>query len=197
MPARLTAGCDTVWLDFTKGLAAPLGAVLAGSKQFIGEAWRWKQRLGGSMRQGGICAAACLYALDHNIDRLAEDHANAKALARGMAQIPGITVEHPETNLVFFDTKGTGMTAAAFAGKLRRHGVLVSVSDTYRARACLHLDVTRGAGGRGVVGHAAGGERLSAAFQGAAGGFRPPAGRAVSEVAGAPDLRNWFLNQIV
>src|SRR5215467_13241921 len=83
----LTEGCDSVWLDFTKGLAAPLGAVLAGSREFIGQAWRWKQRLGGSMRQGGICAAACLYALDHNIDRLAEDHTNAKSLARGMAQI--------------------------------------------------------------------------------------------------------------
>ncbi len=139
---ELTEGCDTVWLDFTKGLAAPLGAVLAGSKDFIGEAWRWKQRLGGAMRQGGICAAACIYALDHNIERLAEDHANAKALARGMAQIPGITVEQPETNLVFFDTKGTGMTATAFAGKLRQRGVLLSTSDTYRARACLHLDVT-------------------------------------------------------
>jgi threonine aldolase len=139
--AELAAGCDTVWLDFTKGLSAPLGAVLAGSKQFIGEAWRWKQRLGGSMRQGGICAAACIYALEHNIDRLAEDHANAKTLARGMAQIEGITVEQPETNLVFFDTEGTGMTAAKFAGKLRQHGVMVSVSDKYRARACLHLDI--------------------------------------------------------
>ncbi len=138
----LTAGCDTVWLDFTKGLGAPLGAVLAGSSDFIGQAWRWKQRLGGSMRQGGVCAAACLYTLEHHIDRLADDHANAKSLARGMAQIPGITVEQPETNLVFFDTTGTGMTAADFAGKLRQHGVLVSTSDTYRARACLHLDVT-------------------------------------------------------
>lgn len=137
----LTEGCDSVWLDFTKGLAAPLGAVLAGSREFIGQAWRWKQRLGGSMRQGGMCAAACLYALEHNIDRLADDHANAKALARGMAQIPGITVEIPETNLVFFDTEGTGMTAAAFADGLRREGVLVSTSGKYRARACLHLDV--------------------------------------------------------
>ena len=140
--ADLTAGCDSVWLDFTKGLAAPLGAVLAGSREFIGQAWRWKQRLGGSMRQGGICAAACIYALEHNIDRLAEDHANAKSLARGMAQIPGITVEMPETNLVFFDTQGTGMTVDAFAGKLRREGVLVSTSGKYRGRACLHLDVT-------------------------------------------------------
>jgi threonine aldolase len=139
---ELTAGCDSVWLDFTKGLGAPLGAVLAGSSEFIGEAWRWKQRLGGSMRQGGMNAAACLYALEHNIDRLAEDHANAKVLARGMAQVPGLTVETPETNLVFFDTQGTGMTAVEFAARLRQHGVLVSVSDTYRGRACLHLDVS-------------------------------------------------------
>jgi threonine aldolase len=143
VPAReITVGIDTVWLDFTKGLGAPLGAVLAGSQAFIGEAWRWKQRLGGSMRQGGMNAAACLYALEHHIDRLAEDHANAAALARGMAQIPGITVETPETNLVFFDTSGTGMTMAEFAGKLRQQGVMVSISDTWRGRACLHLDVT-------------------------------------------------------
>jgi len=139
---ELTAGCDSVWLDFTKGLGAPLGAVLAGSRDFIGEAWRWKQRLGGSMRQGGMNAAACLYALRHNIDRLAEDHLNAKALARGMAQLPGITVEDPETNLVFFDTTGSGMTAAEFAGRLRPLGVLVSITERWRGRACLHLDVS-------------------------------------------------------
>ena len=139
---EMTAGCDSVWLDFTKGLGAPLGAVLAGSRDFIGEAWRWKQRLGGSMRQGGMNAAACLYALRHNIDRLAEDHLNAKALARGMAQLPGITVEDPETNLVFFDTTGSGMTAAEFAGRLRPLGVLVSITERWRGRACLHLDVS-------------------------------------------------------
>ena len=123
---------------FHQGPGAPLGAVLAGSHEFIGQAWRWKQRLGGSMRQGGMCAAACLYALDHNIDRLAEDHTNAKSLARGMAQIPGITVEIPETNLVFFDTEGTGMTADAFAGKLRAEGVLVSISASIAgAPACI------------------------------------------------------------
>ncbi|MBS0639110.1 MAG: threonine aldolase family protein [Acetobacteraceae bacterium] len=138
----IAAEADTVWLDFTKGLGAPLGAVLAGPTDFIGAAWRWKQRLGGSMRQGGMNAAACIYALDHNVDRLAEDHTNAAALARGMAQIPGITVETPETNLVFFDTTGTGMTAAQFAGKLRPHGVTISVSGTYRGRACTHLDVS-------------------------------------------------------
>jgi threonine aldolase len=138
----ITADCDTVWLDFTKGLGAPLGAVLAGSDEFIGEAWRWKQRLGGSMRQGGMNAAACIYALRHNVERLAEDHANATALARGMAQIPGIMVEWPETNLLFFDTGGTGLTASEFAARLRPHGVTVSVSDRFRGRACTHLDVT-------------------------------------------------------
>jgi threonine aldolase len=138
----VTTDCDTVWLDFTKGLGAPLGAVLAGSQDFIGEAWRWKQRLGGSMRQGGMNAAACIYALQHNIDRLAEDHANAAALARGMGQIPGITVETPETNLVFFDTKSTGITAADFAARLRPLGVTISVSGTFRGRACTHLDVS-------------------------------------------------------
>jgi threonine aldolase len=140
--AELTAGYDSVWLDFTKGLGAPLGAVLCGSSDFIDQAWRWKQRLGGSMRQGGICAAACIYALDHNIDLLADDHANAKTLARALAQIPGVTVEDPETNLVFFDTSGTGMTANELAEKALRHGVLFSTMGKYRGRACLHLDVS-------------------------------------------------------
>ena len=138
----ICAPCDTVWLDFTKGLGAPLGAVLAGSRVFIGEAWRWKQRLGGAMRQGGMNAAACLFSLQHNIDRLAEDHANAAALARGMAQIPGVVVEMPETNLVFFDIRGTGMTMPQLVTRLRPHGVSVSATDAYRGRACLHLDVS-------------------------------------------------------
>ena len=142
IPARdMVAGCDSVWLDFTKGLGAPLGAVLCGSEAFIDQAWRWKQRLGGSMRQAGICAAACLYALDHNIERLARDHDNAKILARGLAQINGITVEAPETNLVFFDTKQTGLTADELADRVRRQGVMVSTVGRYRVRACTHLDV--------------------------------------------------------
>jgi threonine aldolase len=138
---EMTAGCDSVWVDFTKGLGAPLGAVLCGSEAFIDEAWRWKQRLGGSMRQAGVCAAACIYALDHNIDRLADDHTNAKALARGLAQIPGIAVEVPETNLVFFDTSASGLTADELASKLRHAGIMLSTMGRYRARACTHLDV--------------------------------------------------------
>lgn len=133
--------CDSVWVDFTKGLGAPLGAVLCGSDAFIDEAWRWKQRLGGSLRQAGICAAACLYALDHNVDRLAEDHANARLLARRLAQVPGLAVEDPETNLVFFDTSATGLTAEDLANRVRRDGVVVSTVGTHRVRACTHLDV--------------------------------------------------------
>jgi threonine aldolase len=144
VPAHeMAASCDSVWLDFTKGLGAPLGAVLCGSAEFIDAAWRWKQRLGGALRQGGICAAACLYALDHNIDRLAEDHENARALARGLAQIPGIAVEAPETNLVFFDVAEAGLTAEALETQARAAGVMISVMGRTRARACTHLDVDR------------------------------------------------------
>jgi threonine aldolase len=142
IPAHeMVEGCDSVWVDFTKGLGAPLGAVLCGSAAFIDEAWRWKQRLGGSMRQAGVCAAACIYALDNNVDRLAEDHANAKLLARGLAQIPGIAVEEPETNLVFFDTSASGLTADELAERVRRAGIMLSTMGRYRARACTHLDV--------------------------------------------------------
>jgi threonine aldolase len=139
--AEMVSGFDSVWLDFTKGLGAPLGAVLAGSDEFIGQAWRWKQRLGGSMRQAGICAAACIYALDHHIDRLAEDHANSKALARGLRQIPGMAVEEPDTNLVFFDPAGAGLDATRLVATLRMQGIQISMLGG-RIRACLHLDVT-------------------------------------------------------
>jgi threonine aldolase len=140
-PAEMAANYDSVWLDFTKGLGAPLGAVLCGTREFIGQAWRWKQRLGGAMRQAGICAAACLHALDHHVERLAEDHANARALARGLAQIPGVVVEEPDTNLVFFDVRGCGMTVEQLQARLRLRGIAVSALGG-RVRACTHLDVT-------------------------------------------------------
>ena len=140
-PHDMVRSYDSVWLDFTKGLGAPLGAVLCGSAEFIGQAWRWKQRLGGSMRQAGICAAACLHALEHHVDRLAEDHANARALARGLAQIPGFVVEEPDTNLVFFDVQGAGMDVATLQARLLMRGVAVSGLGG-RVRACTHLDVT-------------------------------------------------------
>ncbi|MDE2063384.1 MAG: low specificity L-threonine aldolase, partial [Bradyrhizobium sp.] len=137
----MTAGWDSAWIDFSKGLGAPIGAVLAGTRDFIDEVWRWKQRLGGSMRQAGICAAACTYALDHHVDRLAEDHANARALARGLSQIRGIEVQEPETNLVFFKPDGAGIGAGDMVAALNRQGIQIAVMEG-RIRACTHLDVT-------------------------------------------------------
>ena len=140
----VVADCDTVWLDFTKGLGAPLGAVLAGPRDFIGQAWRWKQRLGGSMRQGGMNAAACIYALQHNIDRLAEDHANARAFAGLAAEIKGIKLVYPKTasNLVFLDVAGTGKSAAAISEAALTHGVRIGAMGPMLMRAVTHLDVT-------------------------------------------------------
>src|SRR4051794_21257774 len=137
----MTAGWDSAWIDFSKGLGAPVGAVMAGSHDFIDEVWRWKQRLGGSMRQSGVCAAACIYALDHHVDRLADDHANARALARGLSQIEGVEVQQPETNLVFFHPAASGVAGAQMVAALRQRGVLLAMMDG-RIRACTHLDVS-------------------------------------------------------
>ena len=137
----MASGWDSAWIDFSKGLGAPVGAVIAGSRDFIDEVWRWKQRLGGSMRQAGICAAACVYALDHHVDRLADDHANARALARGLSQINGIEVQQPETNLVFFKPDGAGVPGDKMVEALRKRGVLLAMMDG-RIRACTHLDVS-------------------------------------------------------
>lgn len=142
IPARdMSTGWDSVWIDFSKGLGAPIGGAIAGSRAFIDEVWRWKQRLGGSMRQAGVCAAACVYALDHHVERLAEDHANARALARGLSQIAGIEVQQPETNLVFFKPDGAGVSGEKMVAALRPRGVLLAMMDG-RIRACTHLDVT-------------------------------------------------------
>jgi threonine aldolase len=138
---EMAEGWDSAWIDFSKGLGAPVGAVIGGSRGFIDEVWRWKQRLGGSMRQAGICAAACVYALDHHVDRLAEDHANARALARGLSQISGVEVQQPETNLVFFKPDGAGVNGDAMVKALRQRGVLLAMMDG-RIRACTHLDVS-------------------------------------------------------
>src|SRR6266496_2733937 len=99
---------DSAWIDFTKGLGAPVGAALAGSRAFIDEAWRLKQQMGGAMRQAGIIAAAGIYALRHNVERLAEDHANARRLAGALARLPGVTLDPAsvETHLVLFDLAG-------------------------------------------------------------------------------------------
>jgi threonine aldolase len=144
VPARRMATyCDSVWLDLSKGLGCPVGAVLAGSREFIEQAWRWKHRLGGAMRQSGMLAAAGLYALEHHVERLAEDHANARLFAERIAAIRGIELDPPtiETNLVFFNVEGTGLTSAEIAVQLHERGVRIGCADDYRMRAVTHLDV--------------------------------------------------------
>jgi threonine aldolase len=139
------ASCDSVWIDMSKGLGCPVGAVLAGTKEFIDRAWRWKHAFGGAMRQSGILAAAGLYALEHNVQRLADDHANARRLAEGLAAIPGIRLDPPampETNIVFFDTTDAGISPADFVPRLLKEGVRLG-HISRRVRAVTHLDISR------------------------------------------------------
>ena len=133
------AGFDSAWIDFTKGLGAPVGAVLAGSRAFVEEAWRYKQMLGGAMRQAGIVAAGCLHALDHHVTRLAEDHALARSLAFGLAELPGVTLDADavETNIVAFDVPD----APAFLSALEAEGVAMTPLGPTTVRAVTHLDV--------------------------------------------------------
>ncbi len=140
-PAAWAAGFDTAWVDFSKGLGAPVGAVLVGSAELIEEAWRYKQMLGGAMRQSGIVAAGALHALDHHVERLAEDHENARILAEGLAQISGVTIDPGavETNIVIFEVAD----APALVARVAEHGVEVGALDAHRIRAVTHLDVDR------------------------------------------------------
>ncbi len=137
--ASWAEGFDTAWIDFTKGLGAPVGAVLAGSAELIEEAWRYKQMWGGAMRQAGIVAAGALYALDHHVDRLADDHARARTLAGGLAALPGVALDPAsvETNIVVF----TVPDAPGFASALERDGVVMGALDARTMRAVTHLDV--------------------------------------------------------
>ena len=142
VPAAAWAGqFDTAWLDFTKGLGAPVGAVLAGSAELIDEAWRYKQMWGGAMRQAGIIAAGALHALDHHVDRLADDHEHARELAGGLAETPGVQIDPAtvDTNIVVFRVAD----AAALCDTLERSGVLMGPLDATTVRAVTHLDVGR------------------------------------------------------
>ena len=141
--ARYAAPFDSLWLDLSKGLGCPVGAVLAGSAAFVEAAWQWKQRLGGAMRQSGILAAAGLFALDHHVARLAEDHANARRLADAVDALPRLALDQPrvDSNLVFFDCADTGLSAAALSEALRTKGVLIGAMGRHRLRAVTHLDV--------------------------------------------------------
>ncbi|MFL5895677.1 MAG: threonine aldolase family protein [Thermoleophilaceae bacterium] len=139
--AQHADGFDTAWIDFTKGLGAGVGACLAASAELIEQAWRFKQMWGGSFRQSGVVAAAGLYALDHNVDRLAEDHENARLLADGLAQIDGVELDPAgvETNIVIFRVPDARGLVASLAGEVE-----LSSADAGRAvRAVTHMDVTR------------------------------------------------------
>jgi len=133
------AGFDTAWIDFSKGLGAPFGACLAASRELIDEAWRYKQMWGGAMRQGGVIAAAGLYALDHHVERLAEDHENARVIADGLAEIPGVRIDadRVETNIVLFEVDD----GAALAAALVEAGIEVSHFGQQRVRMVTHHDV--------------------------------------------------------
>ena len=134
---------DSAWIDFTKGLGAPVGAAIAGSRAFIAEAWRLKQQMGGAMRQAGIIAAGGVFALRHNVKRLAEDHANAKRLAEGLAKLPGVKLDPAtvETNLVFFDLTGE-LDAPTVVERLLARGIRMGAMNAQSIRAVTHLDVS-------------------------------------------------------
>jgi threonine aldolase len=139
--ADYASGFDTAWIDFSKGLGAPFGACLAGSRELIEEAWRYKQMMGGALRQAGVIAAAGLYALDHNVERLSEDHDNARALAEGLAELPGIGLDpsRVETNILIFEVP----EAPVLVGRLWERGVEVTPLGPTRIRCVTHMDVDR------------------------------------------------------
>jgi threonine aldolase len=143
-PSAYVADATLVSVCMSKGLGAPAGSVVCGSKDHVREARRLRVRLGGQMRQAGVLAAAGLYALDHHLDRLGEDHANARRLADALAAIPGVTIVFPvETNLVFAAL--AGRTAAEVSARLAAEGVLANPEGTRPdvLRFLTHLDVSR------------------------------------------------------
>jgi threonine aldolase len=135
---------DSVSVCFSKGLGAPIGSALAGSREFIARGRRIRKLFGGGMRQAGMAAAGALYALEHHVERLAEDHRNARVIAQAIADTPGLQLDPPdvETNLVWFEVDPGWKTARDVAAALKQRGVLVHVSGPYTLRACTHLDVS-------------------------------------------------------
>jgi threonine aldolase len=136
---------DSAWIDLSKGLGCPVGAVLAGAREFIKDARRLKHLFGGAMRQAGIIAAAGVYALEHHVSRLAEDHEHARLLAQALAELPGVALNPTDvdTNIVIFDVGATGRSAQEISEHLEKEGVRVSVMARTKLRAVTHLDVSR------------------------------------------------------
>ena len=135
---------DSLWIDLSKGLGCPVGAVLAGSKEFIEKAWRWKQGIGGAMRQAGIIAGAGIYAFEHNVDRLAEDHSNARLFAETINEISGVSLdlEAIQTNIIYFDIGGTGVSAWDLEAQLAAKEIKIGAFSDTGLRAVTHMDVS-------------------------------------------------------
>ena len=142
--AQIAATADTVTFCLSKGLACPVGSIFCGSEEDVEEARRWRKRLGGGMRQVGVLAAAGLIALDHMVDRLAEDHVNAHTLAEGLAEMPGVRcdVKRVQTNLVFFDLEG--MKADHFVDECHKRGLLSASVAPHRIRFVTHYGIDAG-----------------------------------------------------
>lgn len=133
---------DSVWIDLSKGLGCPVGAVLTGPRTLIDDAWLWKHRLGGAMRQAGVLAAAGLYALDHYAAQLLNDHQNAQRLADDLRKLPGVRlVWELQTNMVYFDVSGTSLNAQQIASALFEMGVIIGVESESTMRAVTHLNI--------------------------------------------------------
>ena len=142
-PARLAQGADTVMVSISKALGCPVGSCLGFPKDRRPRVWEIRKRLGGGMRQSGILAAAGLYALDHNLGRIGEDHANAKRFAEILSDSPAVRPSDPESNIVMVDLQRDGATAEAAAARLAQGGVRLAVYGPRRLRAATHLDVSR------------------------------------------------------
>lgn len=144
--AEIASLFDSVMFCLSKGLSAPIGSMVVGSREFIERAVPVRRMLGGGMRQVGVVAAAGLVALEKMTKRLEQDHSNAQILAKGLAQISGIKIdpERVQTNIVVFDVSGSGHTSASFAAKLKQFGVLASVINNRMMRMVTHKDVTSG-----------------------------------------------------
>ena len=139
VPAReITRHFDSVSVCFSKGLGTPAGSALCGSRELISRAHRWRKMTGGAMRQSGVLAAAALYALDHHVARLADDHVHARALAEGLQGLAGVSVVPPQTNIVFVDL--VSEKAVGAVDRLRARGLLAT--GLYKLRLVTHLDVT-------------------------------------------------------
>ncbi|MCP4418894.1 MAG: low specificity L-threonine aldolase [Chloroflexi bacterium] len=141
--ARYCQGFDSAWVDLSKGLGCPVGAVLAGSQTFIDEVWRWKQRLGGAMRQAGFLAAAGLYAFQHHIEQLSIDHANARRLAEiiGTHNYVNLNPDDVETNIVLIDISETGVSAYELVSALEKRGINIGAFSDTLLRAVTYLDI--------------------------------------------------------